>query len=140
VHMVWKPFKAIAQQRKKKMTYKHGMKMWKFVDNMMKANELLELCMDKKDTAEVYEEYEDLPCDFKLFVAAKYEHEKNNHPLSEEDKTMDEARLMLLKSRKTAAHVYEARKEAYRLVKHNKAVNALMRHKIRKCMKFCIDV
>jgi hypothetical protein len=138
--MVWKPFKAIAQQRKKNMKYKHVMKMWKFIDNMMKANELLELCMDEKDTAEVYEEYEDLPCDFKLFVAAKYEHEKNNHPLSEEDKAMDEARLMLLKSRKTAAQWHEARKEADRLKKHNLAVAALMRHKVRKCMKFCIDV
>jgi hypothetical protein len=138
--MVWKPFKAIAQQRKKKMKYKHVIKMYKFMDNMYKADELLELCMDEKDTAEVYEEYEDLPCDFKLFVAAKYEHEKNNHPLSEEDKTMDEARLILLQSRKTAAQAYKAREEADRLVKHNKAVNALMRHKIRKCMKFCIDV
>jgi hypothetical protein len=138
--MVWKPFKAIAQQRKKKMKYKHVMKMYKFMDNMYKADELLELCMDEKDTAEVYEEYEDLPCDFKLFVAAKYEHEKNNHPLSEEDKAMDEARLILLQSRKTAAQAYEARKKADFLVKHNKAVNALMRHKIRKCMKFCIEV
>ncbi len=73
-------------------------------------------------------------------MAAKYEHEKNNHPLSEEDKAMDEARLILLQSRKSTAQLYEARNEVYRLSKHNKAVNALMRHKIRKCMKFCIDV
>jgi hypothetical protein len=64
--MVWKPFKAIAQQRKKKMKYKHVTKMFKFIDNMYKADELLELCMDEKDTTEVYEEYEDLPCEFKL--------------------------------------------------------------------------
>ena len=138
--MVWKPFKAIAQQRKKKPSGKSMKKMWEFMDNMYKAEELLQLCMDEEDTAEVYEEYEDLPCDFKLFVAAKYEHEKNNHPLSKEDKAMDEARLMLLQSRKAAAQAYEARKKADRLVKHHKAVHALMRHKVRKCMKFCIDV
>jgi hypothetical protein len=138
----WKPFKAIAQQRKKKRNVltKEEKKMWEFMDNMEKANELLQICMDEKDTEEVYDEYEDLPSDFKLYVWAKCDHEKHKKPLSKEDMLMDEARRMLFQSRKSSAQAWQARKEAERAVKHNKAVHALMRHKIRKCMKFCIDV
>ena len=82
MRMMWKPFKAVAQQRKKKPSDKSMKKMWEFMDNMYKAEELLQLCMDEEDSAEVYEEYEDLPSDFKLYVWAKCDHEKHKKPLS----------------------------------------------------------
>jgi hypothetical protein len=138
--MVRKPFKAVAQLCKKRRSVKSEKKMWDFMDNMYKADELLQLCMDEKDTAEVYDEYEDLPCEFKFFVWPKYHHEKDNEPLSKEYMLMDEARRMLLQSRKTSVQAWQARKEVIRVNKHNKTVHALMRHKIRKCMKACIGV
>jgi len=138
----WKPFKAVAQQRKKKrdVLTKEEKKMFEFMKHMWMADELLEICMDEKDTEEVYEKYEDLPSDFKLYVWAKCDHEKHKKPLSKEDMLMDEARRMLLQFRKTSVQVWQARKEVIRVNKQNKAVQALMRNKLRKCMKFCTTV
>ena len=140
MRMMWKPFKAVARQRKQRLQYKNEKKMWAFRHYMTVADELFRLCMDEKDTEEVYEEYEDLPSDFKLYVWAKCDHEKHKKPLSKEDMLMDDARRMLLQSRKTTVKVWQARKEVVRVNKLTKAVHALMRHKIRKCMKACIGV
>ncbi len=133
MRMLWKPFKAVAQQRKQRLQYKNDKKMRAFRHYMTVADELFRLCMDEKDTEEVYEKYEDLPCDFKLYVWAKYDRDKHKHPLNEEHMTMDEVWRMLLLSCKTALQEREARKETTRLKKQQRSVNALCRHKMRKC-------
>jgi len=101
---------------------------------MTVASELFRHCMDEKDTAEIYEKYEDLPSDFKMYVWTHYDRDKKKHPLGEEHMTMDEAWRMLQLSSKTALQEREARKEATRLKRQQRAVNALCRHKMRKCI------
>ena len=134
MRMMWKPFKAVAQQRKQRLQYKDDKKMRGFKDYMFMADELFRLCMDEKDTEEVYEKYEDLPSDFKLYVWAKYDRDKKKLPLGEEHMAMDEAWRMLQLSSKTALQEREARREATRLTRQQRAVNALCRHKMRKCI------
>jgi hypothetical protein len=134
MRVLWKPFKAVAQQRKQRLQYKNEKKMRAFRHYMTVADELFQLCMDEKDTEEVYEKYEDLPSDFKLYVWAKYDRDKKKVPLGEEHMAMDEAWRMLQLSCKTALQEREARKEATRLIRQQRAVNALCRHKMRKCI------
>ncbi len=138
--MVWKPFKAVAQKRKQRLQYENAKKMWAFMDNMTWADELFRLCMKGKDTNEVYEKYATLSSDFKFYVWPKYDRDKHKKPLSEEYMVMDEAWRLILLLDKTCEQTIEVKKEAMRLSKHHKAVNALMRHKIRKCMGACIGV
>ena len=134
MRMMWKPFKAVAQQRKQRLQYKNDKKMRACRHYMTVADELFRFCMDEKDTEEVYEKYEDLPSDFKLYVWAKYDRDKKKHPLGEEHMAMDEAWRMLQLSMKTALQEREVRREATRLTRQQRAVNALCRHKMRKCI------
>ncbi len=134
--MMWKPFKAVAQQRKKRLQLKIDKKMLDFMRNMVLADELFLLCMGEIDNDVVDQIFAtlSLPLVFMQFAGGKYDHEKHKKPLSQQHMAMEETWRMLLISHKTALQEREARREATRLTKKHRAVDALCRHKMRKCI------
>jgi hypothetical protein len=89
--MVWKPFKAIAEKRKKRLQFKSEKKMWDFTDNMGRAHELFQLCMGEIDNDVVYDQiFATLPLAFMQFAWGKYDHEKHKKPLSQQHMDMEE--------------------------------------------------
>jgi hypothetical protein len=136
MRMVWKPFKTIAQKRKQMLPYKNDKKIACFIRYIHLAHHYIDLWIHKKGITylDFDEDFQKLPWAIKDYVCNKYRHEKFNQPMLKESMDIYEAWRLVVLVKNTSVEADKARKEANRLAQHNKAVAALMRHKIRKCM------
>jgi hypothetical protein len=134
--MLWDLHKARQRKRKRMLQYKSHKKIMYFIHNIHLAHHYIDLWVHKKEISylDCDEDFEKLPWAIKDFVCNKYRHEKFNQPMLKEDMDIYEAWRLYELAKKIAGEACEARKEADRLFQHYRAVHALMRHKIRKCM------
>ncbi len=132
--MLWDLHKAHQRKRKRMLQYKSHKKTMLFIRYMHLARYFIDLWMGKTHFLDFHKDFEKLPWAIKDFVCNKYRHEKFNQPMLKEDMDIYEAWRLYELAKKISGEAYEARKEADRLLQHYRAVHALMRHKIRKCM------
>ncbi len=131
--MLWDLHKARQRKRRQMQQILREQKMGDFLDNMELAQHFIDLWMDRKDIT-FEKDYQKLPFKYKYFVCSKYKHEKFNLPMMKEHMHMEETWRLWLLAGKISGQAYRAEEEAKRLNKQYKAVHALMRHKMRKCI------
>ncbi len=132
--MLWDLHKARQRKRNRMLQLKREQKMGDFIDNMELARYFIDLWMVKTQIFDFQKDFEILPFKYKYFVCSKYKHEIYNTPLIKEHMHMDETWRLWLLVGKISGQANRAQEEAKRLNKQYKAVHALMRHKMRKCI------
>ena len=135
MRMLWDLHKARAHKRKEEWRLYREHKMKDFLVNMELAHKHYKT-FKKINEETFWENVYSMPAKYAVWVSRKIHYDMDKTPLSEEHMAMDKMWRLIVLWRETSAYKMAVRKEARRAIMQERAVHALLRHKMHKHSKY----